>query len=236
MQTKKVFELNSTYMEVGGEEIENTENYRYKMLSANNIKGILPIEIRLINAEKKIYIDISGKESIADYYNAHDANRTEIKALFDAIFLITDEMSKFLINESDIYMNPEMVYKNMTTGKYEFVCIPLTGEYESLNEGMKELLNFLMAHLDNADRKLVEVIYAINDMYESGKPKFSLVYEYYLEMLKEEIPEPIPESPSEGLPDNDYKWYRPSFPEIAVAVMFITGLGLIGMNIYKSIL
>ena len=47
--------------------------YKIKMLSENEIKGILPVETRRINDEKQIYIDITGRESLARYFESREA-------------------------------------------------------------------------------------------------------------------------------------------------------------------
>lgn len=236
MTTQMIYELTKTYMIVSGEEIDRTENFRYKMLAANNIKGILPLEIRMINNEKKIYIDVTGKECLLNFLNCRMANREEIRKLFEAIFLISEEVSKFLIGETDVIMRPEMIFKNLITGDYEFICIPLVEEGLHINEGMKSLIHFLMSHIDNKDEKLVESIYTISDLYESSKPKFTMIYDYFTENTREidMVEEEQENKENEEIVKIHHSVYMPSLKEIAALVMCVVGLVLLGYNLYLS--
>lgn len=235
MQTKMVYELNKSYMVMLGDEIDKSENYKYKMLTANQIKNLMPIEMRLINNEKKIYVDVSGKESMLNYFNIKTATRSEIKKLFEAIYCVLTEIKKYLIRETDVVMRPEMIYKNLSTGSYEFICVPIEEKIQSINEGMNTLLKFLMMHLDNTDLKLVNTIYAINDMYEVSMPDFSLVYEFFMSEIKEEEETDIEENNI----DETYEkknHYIPSVKEVVAILLCTAGLLLTGYNIYLSML
>lgn len=237
MQIQMMYEMNKTYMVVSGEEIYKTEDFRYKMLSSNDIKGLLPLQVRNINNEKRLYIDVTGKENILNYFNCHMATREEIKKLFDAIYVISDGISRFLIRETDVILRPEMIYRNLSTGDYEFICIPLNEEEtKKSNEGMRVLLHFIMMHLDNTDNSLVNAIYTISDMYEKGNPKFSLCYEYFTQETYEEPIEEIGETETEIIENKTPKkrFYVPSKKEILAATFVVVGILLIGFNIFLS--
>ncbi len=233
MQIQMMYELNHTYMVVSGEEIEKCEDFRYKMLSANVIKGLLPLEFRRINNEKRIYIDVTGKESLLNLMNVRRAGTEDIKELFDSIYLISGEMQRFLIGETDVIMRPEMIFKNLTTGDYEFICIPLIEEENSLNEGMKALMHFLLMHINENDESLVNTMYQINDMYETGKPKFSLVYEFFVEETR--VEEEEEEAPVEKeYEEKKFSSYIPGLKEILALALCISGIVLVGVNLYLS--
>ena len=238
MQIQMMYEMNKTYMVVSGDEIYKTEDFRYKMLSSNDIKGILPLQVRSINNEKRLYIDVTGKESILNYFNCHMATREEIKNLFEAIYVISDGIARFLIRETDVILRPEMIFRNLATGEYEFVCIPLKeDESGNKNEGMKALLQFLMMHLDNTNASLVNAIYTISDMYEKGNPKFSLCYEYFTEETHEEPKEEVTneEEVITEITTPRKKVYVPSKKEIMAATFVVVGILLIGYYIFLSV-
>ena len=238
MQIQMMYEMNKTYMVVSGDEIYKTEDFRYKMLSSNDIKGILPLQVRSINNEKRLYIDVTGKESILNYFNCHMATREEIKNLFEAIYVISDGIARFLIRETDVILRPEMIFRNLATGEYEFVCIPLKeDESENKNEGMKALLQFLMMHLDNTNASLVNAIYTISDMYEKGNPKFSLCYEYFTEETHEEPKEEVTneEEVITEITTPRKKVYVPSKKEIMAGTFVVVGILLIGYYIFLSV-
>lgn len=234
MKYQMIYELNHTYMVVSGEEIEQGEDYRYRMLASNILKGILPLEIRRINGEKKIYIDLTGKETVLNFYNMRKLTRSEIRKLFEAIYVTSEEMERYLIGESDIILSPEMIFRNAATGEYEFVCIPLVEEEDGKNDAMLSLLHFIMMHIDNEDEKLVNAIYSINDMYENGNARIAIIYEYYVEETEEEAHEIIIDEKEEDEPVKKKKRYRPSLKEVGTLGLGIAGLILVSVNLYLS--
>lgn len=239
MKIQMIYELNHTYMSVSGEEIENFEDYRFRMLEMNEIKELLPLEIRSINNEKRIYVEVTGKENALNYFNCKLANREEVKKLFDAIYMISEYMGRFLIYESDIILRPEMIYRDIETGNYEFVCIPLK-EDEHENEGMKALVQFLMMHLDNSDDKLVMGVYSVNDMYLASTPKFETAYDVFTRMTKDEIviePEPEEEIVCEEIIERKKRFglYFPTLKELGAFALCLLGIVLLGYNLYRYI-
>ena len=239
MTIQMIYEINNTYMAIDGSEIEPVEDYRHKMLQNNKIKNILTPEIRLIDNKKLYYIDVSGKESVLTKFGTRLADRQEIKALFEGIYCVTENASKYLISESDIVFRPELIFRNPVSKEYEFLAVPFK-EACMGKEGMTELLQFLMANLDNGDEKLVNAIYGIHAMYSEGNPRFSIAFEYFLNETKEE-PEPIINEPKESETfSNNLVLKRPKYVpgalELAAVLLCGGGLTLLGINLYQAML
>lgn len=239
MTIQMIYEINNTYMSVDGSEIETDEDFRHKMLQNNRIKNIIVPETRIINNESKIYIDISGKESLLNRFGTRPADRQEIRALFEGIYCVIENASKYLLSESDIVFRPEMIFKNPLTKEYEFTVIPLKDKANG-KEGMKELLQFLMTRLDNEDEKLVNAVYGIYEMYSDENPRFSTAFEFFVNETREE-PEQIPEEAEEtdffsnNILFTKYR-YIPEFKEIVAFSLCVSGLVLLGINAYWSML
>ncbi len=206
--------------------------YKIKMLSENEIKGILPVETRRINDEKQIYIDITGRESLARYFESRLADSDEIEKLFGALYHISLEAERFLIEEEDLLLSPEMIFKNYITGDFDFICLP--GEKENNCCGMKELIRCLLMHLDNTNERLVKVMYSISQMYECSNPKCRVAYEYFCEEAFEK--ENVVETEEELKDDTKLGIYIPSFKEFLAAFMCLAGVSLLGINLYIRLL
>lgn len=239
MKIQMVYEINNTYMEIDGSEVETGEDYRQKMLELNDIKSILSPEFRTVNNEKKVYIDVSGKESLLNRFNTRLADRQEVRALMEGIFIATENAAKYLISENEIVFRPELIFKNPVSKAYEFLALPLK-EGATGKEGMKELLQFMMAHLDNSDEKLVNAVYGLHEMYQNETMSFAVAFEFFSETLKEGSTEPQqPEERDDGFTENilwDVPRYIPGIKEIAALAMCFAGLSLLGMNLYMSML
>ena len=239
MKTQMIYEINNTYMEIDTDESEPADDYRRKMLEKNRIKNVLVPEIRMINNNRKLYVDISGKESLLSRFNSRLADRQEVKALMESIYLVVENASKYLIGESDIVLRPEFIFRNPVTKEYEFLIMPhKESEYKEVET--KELLQFVMAHLDNSDEKLVSAIYGMHEMYQSDFTRFGVAFEFFTSEIKEELPDIIEEpATTDAYADNiilHVPRYIPSLSEIGALAMCFVGLVLIGFNVYLSMI
>lgn len=257
MKTSIEYDLNKTFLIVEGSEIEFEEDYRHRMLASNDISGIMPYQLRQIDEKNLIYFDISEKISLLNYMMVHTATRAEIRELLFAVYSITKETERYLIDATNLLVTPEFIYKNVHTGKYEFACMPLKNTPHRLRESLCSLLNFLLSHLDNSDEDLVSVMYAINDVLPYGNISPIMLYDLFEEGLSkqekereekeqsdehsgnslvtesiEEFPEP---SAAKKLSFRD-RHYVPSFAEICALALFITGLALVSYNIYMRLI
>jgi len=234
-----VYEINHTYMELSESGISDNEDYRHKMLEKNSIRNVLTPESRMIDNEKKLYLDVSGKESLFSRFSSRLADRQEVKALMESIYLIVENTSKYLIGEKDIVFRPELIFRNPVTKEYEFLIMPFAaGSTEDV--GMQELLQFIMAHLDNSDEKLVNAVYGMHEMYQSGLTSFGVAFEFFMNEIREAIitEEPVKEA-EDGYMETillDVPRYVPGLREIASLAMCLAGISILGVNLYMSML
>ena len=239
MTIQMVYEINHTYMELSESEVIDKDDYRHKMLERNTIRNVLTPEIRMINNEKKLYVDVSGKESLLSRFGSRLADRQEVKALMESIYMIVENTSKYLIGEKDIVFRPELIFRNPVTKEYEFLIMPKRSA-RCTNLGMQELLQFIMAHLDNSDDKLVNAVYGMHEMYQSDSTGFGVAFEFFMNEIKEELEiEDTQEEAEEGYMENillDVPRYIPGTKEIGALLMCLSGMILIGINIYYSMI
>ncbi|MBP5152899.1 MAG: hypothetical protein ILP13_08315, partial [Lachnospiraceae bacterium] len=200
-QTKTIHELNHTYLIITGSSIEKTDDFRYRMLLSNCMEGVIPMQIRVINGEREIYFDITEREPAAEFYKSRQAGRDDIKSLLEAVFRVSSNIEKFLIDEGNLIMRPELIYRNVKTGGFEFICFPgndlKDGEKE---EPAKELMRFLTGCVDTSDELLTECIYGLYDLAAFKNVKFATLYENSMGEMKEtKLSE---EPPEEERPEN----------------------------------
>lgn len=186
IQTEVTFELNHTFIILSGDGIKLDEDYRHKMLSSNSIPGTLKTQFRQINNERKMYFDITNLESLLNHFASRTINRNEVKNLFQAIYLVAGTLTQYLVEEGNILLRPDLIFRNVTTGKYEFICVPVVREEEEGRDNIKNLISFIMTRLDNSDEKLVNSIYGLYDMQEFGRVCYKSLYEIVVDAFRDE--------------------------------------------------
>lgn len=228
-------EMNRELLFIEGSDIAEENDYRFQMINGNEIYSILPFETRQVNGEKKLCVDITERISLKDYFNNKTIEKAEIMRLYEAIFVMLDEIARFLMDERDIVMNPQYIYKDLTTGEYAFLCIP-GNNGKSMEEGIKGLIEYLISHLDTNNEKLVNTMYSIFDLYDNGSPNFSLVYRYFVENTKEEYSiEPVQSKEPETEKSERYH-YIPTFREVLALGLCLSGFIIIGYSVCLSVI
>lgn len=234
MKTRMIYELNNTYMVLMPDFLVKEEDYRYRMLAANEIKNILPLEIRTINSERNIFINVSGKESLLSKMNSRFWGRDEVRKLFESILMTTKDLSRYLIGEKDIVLRPELIFYNSSTDEYEFVCVPKDSSKKESECEMLELFQFILSRLQKEDEIFVNTMYTICDMYAGeNKPGFELVFEYFSEETRQNVQEEVADEVIDET-ENVIPRYIPSLKEICAYTMCAAGFILIFFNIYLS--
>lgn len=255
ISTELCYELNHTYVALSGDGVKIEEDYRHKMLISNIIPGTLKPQYRQINNEKRMIFDISDKESLLNYFVSRTFTRQEVKSLFEAIYLVSTTLSKYLLEEGNILIRPDLIFKDVRNGKYEFICVPVKEEETEGKESIKNLLSFLITHLDNEDESLVRNVYGLYDMQEYGRLRYTTLYESTVKSLKdnrdivdemldeaakqyEELKanEPAIEDSKTALIKKKFERLFPTRKEIIVLCISVIGMLLIGLYLYINML
>lgn len=163
MEISYISDYRHNYLRIRCDEVM-TENYRFRMLTRNEIEGLLSVSERMINAEGYLYYDITSKQSINLLFENRAMKKAEIRKLFERIQSTFEDLEKYMLRENGLVLDPEFIYMDMDSGEYYFRYSP----FEDCIDTGRELSSFLIDHVDNDDIDAVETVYkmaeAVNDM------------------------------------------------------------------------
>lgn len=77
---------------------------------------------------------------------------------------VRQEMSRFLLEESNIVWFPNHIYQDLEKNDFYFIYIP----YCRQETGFHELLEYLIEHIDYQDEEMVEYLYKAYEQYETA--------------------------------------------------------------------
>ncbi len=239
-------ELNKTFLSATAE-IVRYDDYRFKMITDNKIDGIIDPELRSINGESKLYYDISGKENFVKYISVRNLDISELLNLTECMMRVSENLREFLLEESCIVFEPDMIFRNPRTGKYEFICLPghLRNDTD-VRDDLMSLLQLILSHVDPENTIAVEAAYGIYEIAAAGSVCVKSLYEAVWEMTEEsesdhaefvEEEEDMPESFYESVEKGPIRLhYHPSFKEWLAVGFAASGLVCIGLSTYWSML
>ena len=137
-----------------------TQNtYQRKMITENQIKGLLVSQERNINGEVLLYYEISSRQNLLSIYDGKSICMDQLQKMFMQLKLVNDMLQKYLLDGSCLVLLPEFIFQNVETEEYYFLYYPDPEE-----GGFSTFVDFLMAKVDSEDMKAVETVYKIADL------------------------------------------------------------------------
>ena len=241
---ESVHELNHDYLVLSPEFVKKTEDFRFRMLLSNCINGVVPMQLRTVNGQKEAYFDVTEKEPISESFAQRKIGRAEVRELFGEILKVSVAIERFLIDEGNLIMRPEMIYRNLKDGSFEFICVPDYNEGGSgRNESMTELLRFLSGRVDITDEELAECVYGLFDMVVLNNVSVATLYEVLtselreIKIAEEDIIDPLAEKEETEMEKQKpkKKIYLPCWQEFGAVAMCLAGLALVGTGLFSMV-
>ena len=116
---------------------------------------MLPCSLRYIDGNAYLYYDITSRQNIAQLFDKKVINRQWLTDFLWSMRRVRQEMSRFLLEESNIVWFPNHIYQDLEKNDFYFIYIP----YCRQETGFHELLEYLIEHIDYQDVEMVEYLY-----------------------------------------------------------------------------
>ncbi|MEG1458195.1 MAG: DUF6382 domain-containing protein [Acetivibrio sp.] len=180
---KAVFErdLYKSYMVFGNNQ-EEEESYSLRMLENNVIDGIIKIDMRMIDGERKFYYDITGRQPVSSFFEREKMNARQIKSIMNHIFAGIEIAREYLLDENNFVLDPEFLYVEITGLQVQLCYLP--GYQRNLLEQISALLEFVLDRVDYTEETAVQIAYTL---YKANRAKNYSVAELK-NIVKEENP------------------------------------------------
>ena len=156
MEITYIREMEHNYMIVRPE--GDAADYALKMLQAQPLQALVPFESRSINGVCFLYYRIDAMQSLENRSLAKKMNMEELRTLFEALRCAEQELREYLLGIDSLYLTPETVFIDRTSGAYRFVCMPFSSEGGGDLAALTEALTTLT---DPADEEAAEAVYRL---------------------------------------------------------------------------
>lgn len=150
--------MNRSYMVIRPERKDH-DNYTIRMLSGNEIQGLLSFQDKQIDGEVRYYYDITSKQPLSRMLEHRTIAGTELKALFTELLYTLKRMERFLLDEGQLYLHPDFIYIDPDSFKGCFCLIP--GQYREFAAEFCELSQYLLDHVNQNDGEAVILAFSV---------------------------------------------------------------------------
>ena len=156
--------IKNNYVRIRELALPDERKYQYCIMKRGGITGFLPFEIRYIDSDAYMYYDITSRQNISTLYSKKPLDRNWIKSFFSSMKKIRNEAVRFLLDPANLIWNPTNVYQDLKNGNFGYLYVPYLDE----DNGMTEMMDFLVSHVDYSDEELVRCVYSVAEQYKSG--------------------------------------------------------------------
>ena len=118
---------------------ELKDNYQYKMLAANRIRGLLSCSGRSIDSREYLYYDISSRQNLTDLYDRRPVRSEDLYRILKDLVRVEETLTEYLLDTSHLILDPSCVYMDFREQECGFVYYP--GEEQE--KGSETLFSFL---------------------------------------------------------------------------------------------
>lgn len=155
-------------------------DYRMKILLQNEIRGFLRVEFRQVDEEAWLYARVGGLQSLRQGLEQERLGEHQLRAFFQSLEQVCTGMEEYLLPFSGLVVNPDYIYVRIN-GSWEFFWA--YGNCMDEEDKLEKLLEYLLEHLDFADREASAFLYPLYQAYQNGGNGLSALRECYREML-----------------------------------------------------
>ncbi len=164
LNTEYIRSLNANYERLLLGEKPEEKRYQYCMISRGGIKGLLPCSLRYIDGNAYLYYDITSRQNIAQLFDKKVMTRKWLTDFLWSMRRVRMEMSRFLLEEGNIVWFPGHIYQDLEKNDFHFIYIPYCRE----DTGFRELMEYLIEHVDYQDEEMAEYLYKAYEQYETA--------------------------------------------------------------------
>ncbi len=151
---------NRNYLKVSCGEV-NRKKYPYRMITENEIKGLLPCRARVINGDTYMYYEIQSKQAMYYRYEIKEITYDALKDFFFYFCLLGEELEKYLLDIHEVMFDEKYIYQNMESGEVGFLYLP-DGICE--RKSFASFMEYIVKRVNHKDSKAVETSYRLYDL------------------------------------------------------------------------
>lgn len=144
----------------------DTGGYRYRMLAANQIPGLLGCSLRFIDGDSCLYYEITSKQDLADLYENSVIPGAVLKKLLSEMTDTEKSLEEYLLNAEDLILNPHYIYRDSSADRWDFIYCP-DEKLRNGGDSLKDLAEFLAVHADTDDREAAGISYRLCTLAEN---------------------------------------------------------------------
>lgn len=168
-------EVNDSYLILKEEDGSEEEKFQFRMITENNIPGLLHIEKRSFNNENSLYYRINGRQSLFQMMEKREADAEILRSLLRGIDMLLNTLSQYLLDVDSLLLIPECIYIHTTEKDIGFCFYPF--EKKDIRQQLRELSEYFLDRINREDEQAVSIAFRLYRMTREPNFAFSEIVE-----------------------------------------------------------
>ena len=164
LEIKYQKDMSHNYLIIKGPKTQKSEGFQLRMMTENEIPGLLSAERRHINGEDFIYYEINSMQSLKTIFERRKIDKKAALLLLGCLRRVLRELRNYLLSEDGLILDPEYVFIDWEKEVVRFVYYPYESETEAGQ--FKLLMDYLVRVMDHRDEQLIDAIYGLCQLAE----------------------------------------------------------------------
>lgn len=159
MQVSYKRDMNHNYLILDPEEQIYGSEYQIRMLSMNDIRGLLKCNMKKMDGKVYFYYEVTSKQSLERIFEKSTMTMDDIKTLLLGVKSSIENVAAYLLEPDHVLLDPSYIYMDIETKE---PCLCYLPSYKgSITSSFKELAEFILKRLDHNDHGAVSLGYDI---------------------------------------------------------------------------
>ena len=158
MEIRYIRQHNDSFMII---KQEAASGFEYQMIKNNDIPALLSFKDIGINGQLERWYTISSMQSLQDYVESTTMTLTVLENIIRKIYMAYEQLNKYLINPSHIYLSKETVMVSKDVENISVALCYYPGVDREMQQQFREIMDFLIKEVSSDNKELMEVLYGL---------------------------------------------------------------------------
>lgn len=149
---------------------DGQSDYEEKILHNNQMSGFLDFNLRQEDGVTCYYYKISHMKSLSDVSRYGGIEYEDVGNLIKCIKMQRLQLGEYLLNEDALCLDEQLIFRSMKSEVYFLTYIP--GYRKCFEDQMRDLLSWLMKHINYTDKNCVSYVFGLYRRLENGEDIF----------------------------------------------------------------
>ena len=168
-------EANNSYFVLKEEIISKREEFLLRMITENQIPGLLQVTRNQLNAEGELYYHINGYISFAEYCAKKQLGQQDVKRLLLTLQKILKQMEEYLLDADSLLIEPDSLFYSTSKESFGICLYPFI--QRNVRSQIQDLGEYLLNHINHEDENVVRMTYQFYRLTREGNFEISQVVE-----------------------------------------------------------